>query len=196
MKWQGSMYTGVGTIIGEERVENKQCYVLSLILDNDFKYTVPVLGGTITVDKDSVVGRFHEGTGLPIRISGSGSYLGYSGSVEVTFTYRFSGGVLYPLVVGKELSATITMKITATSDVLGTVEYPITVNGKFKVAGEESYQVAGRTLTSKKVTVLDEKGALLATVWVIDSIGWFGKVVIEPNQDYIQLTDSSYFSNP
>jgi hypothetical protein len=118
--------------------------------------------------------------------------------VVAKFTYCFSGGVPYPLDVGTEVSATVAMKITVISDQFGTVlsDYPYSMSGKFRVVGEESYLVKGQSLMSTKVIVLEGSDALLATVWVLDSIGWFGKVVIEPDKDYIELTDSSYFPNP
>ena len=89
------------------------------------------------------------------------------------FTYCFSGGVPYPLNVGKEVSATVAVKITVISDKFGTVlsDYPYAMSSKFRVVGEESYLVKGQTLMSTKDIVLEGNNTLLATVWVLDSIG-------------------------
>jgi|GEM_PF-2988987 len=134
------------------------------------EYDPPLMGeinGTQWIDKS---------TTNPVTMQGQGEYTYENTTIPYTYNgtifYTYKGGVLFPLIVGKELNQTETYTMTYTmiiDDTPYTNEYNSTNTYTFKVEAIENVTVPAGTFTCFKVNYWNAtSGALLYTMWYSD----------------------------
>ena len=134
------------------------------------EYDPPLMGeinGTQWIDKSTM---------NPVTMQGTGEYTYENTTIPYTYDgtifYTYKGGVLFPLIVGKELNQTETYTMTSTmiiDDTPYTNEYNYTSTYAVKVEAVENVTVPAGTFTCFKANMWNAtSGDLMYTMWYSD----------------------------
>ncbi len=159
----GETYTLTEEIIGEERVEGRDCYVVDMSFEPVLSYTQDSMVSTVTGMKywsDKATGIY----GVKMEMSGS-----YDGTdfIMTTISSYSSWEPLFPLEIGKEIETEKTD--TQYFDDTQTGEPTVTTE-KYRVDSKETVTVSAGTFSCWKIVIEDGAGNITQTVWWSDQV--------------------------
>ena len=152
---EGLEYTITEEVTGEAMVSGMDCYVMDASFD-------PPVGGRL----HGAQGSLEKATMFPIRMEMSLEYMDVPVAMTSTHSYQFTGALLYPLYVGKEVE--VTQTTTTTSALGGEPETETDTDTEaytYKVEAIEDVTVRAGTFRCFKVVQYDDQGTALATWW-------------------------------
>jgi len=131
----------------------------------------------------------------PVRMQGQGEYTYDNTTIpytyNITFSYIYQGGVLFPLIVGKELNQTETYTVTSTMIIDGTPythEDNYTYTYTLEVEAIENVTVPAGTFTCFKIDMWNAtSGDLIYTMWYSDEAKTWVKYI-----DYTTTPETTY----
>jgi hypothetical protein len=176
---QGQDYTLSEEVIGEERVEGRDCYVTDMSFDP--LLTFPQAEGVSTVSGMTYWGdkatAFYE-----VKREMAGYYDGTDFTITMIFDYS-SWASLFPLAIGKEVAT----EQTVTQYFDGSQSGEPTVSAqRYRVDSQGSVTVPAGTFSCWKLIIYDGEGNILQTVWwsdevksVVKSVDGNGNTVME-----------------
>jgi DUF3108-like len=143
-------------VTGEEELNGKNCYVVALSFDHS-PWGASSMSGTMWIDKEVT---------WPLKIQNAGEFPGglqFSSTEETS--YDFGGKSLWPLKVGKEVTATETKTTISTWET-----NTETKTSTYKVEGKEEITVSAGTFQCFKIVEYDQNGERLSTKWHSDKV--------------------------
>ena len=136
----GNEFTATTEVIGEETADGKDCYIAAISMDP--------YSGKEWVDKTTL---------FPVKDETSGA--------TITYSYQFTGDMLYPLQMNKECQVVQ----TTTTTVKATGESNTETNTYiYKVEDIEQITVPAGTFNCFKIVMYDKDGTPVATKWESD----------------------------
>lgn len=155
---QGQAYTLTEEVIGEERVEGRDCWVSDMAFDP--LLTFPQAEGVSTItgmtywgDKATV---FYE-----VKSEMAGTYDGEGFTMTMISDYT-SWESLFPLEVGKELETEQTTTQYVGDNQAGE---PVVTTMRFVVEGQENVTVSAGTFSCWKITLYDGEDNIVQVSW-------------------------------
>jgi hypothetical protein len=157
----GTTYTLTEELIGEERVEGRDCYVIDMSFDPLLTFAQLEGVSTITgmkywADKATAI--------LEVKREMSGEYDEEAFTLTMISDYDHWDSI-FPLEVGKEveMEQTITQYYGDTQS-----GEPVVSVQKYEVDGQEDVTVGAGTFSGWKVTIYDGEGTILQIIWWSD----------------------------
>jgi hypothetical protein len=148
-------------VTGEEELNGKNCYVVALSFDPP-PWGASSMNGTMWIDKEVT---------WPVEIQNTGEFPGalpFSSTEETS--YDFGGKSLWPLKVGKEVTATETKTTTTIYAGQPQPTQTETKTSTYKVEGTEEITVSAGTFQCFKIVEYDQNGEKLSTKWHSDKV--------------------------
>lgn len=157
---EGTEYTLIYKMMGEVKVDGKDCYDVHVESD-------PLLFGLTS----NVSLKIEKATMDIIQNRFSGEMQGEPFDAEISYTYEYTG-TEFPYEVGKswEVTESEISTITISGEISTETETSTYTN---KVEGTETVTVPAGTFECFKITVFDDAGTLLETSWLSDETKLF-----------------------
>lgn len=175
----GTTYTLTEEVIGEERVEGRDCYVINMSFDPLLTFAQVDGESTITGMKywaDKASGIYE------VKREMLGEYNEEAFTLTMIFDYS-SWESIFPLEVGKEVEAEQTVTQYYGDTQAGD---PIVSVQKYEVNGQEDVTVSAGTFSCWKITIYDGEGDILQIIWwsdeartIVKSTGGEGTIIME-----------------
>ena len=176
---QGADSTLTEEIVGEERVEDRDCYVIDMSFDPPLSF--PQGGGVSTITGMTYWG--DKATCLyEVKQEMVGDYNGEPFTITITYAYS-PWAPLFPLELGEEVETEQT--VTQYYDGTQTGE-PIVVTLRYRVDSQEAVTVSAGTFDCWRLVIDDGEGNIIQVVWwsdeaktMVKSTDGFGKTLME-----------------
>jgi hypothetical protein len=175
----GKTYTLTEEIIGEERVEGRDCYVMDMSFDP--LLTFAQIEGESTINSMKYWG--DKATGIyEVKREMLGDYNGEDFTLTMISDYS-SWKSPFPLEIGKEVETEQT-----TTQYMGETQAgePMVTTIRYVVEGKETITVSAGTFDCWKMTLYDGAGGILQIVWwsdeartIVKSTGGEGTLIME-----------------
>jgi hypothetical protein len=175
----GTTYTLTEEIVGEERVEGRDCYVVDMSFDPLLSF--PQVEGTSTINSMKYWG--DKATGIyEVKREMLGEYNEEDFTLTMISDYS-SWESPFPLEIGKEVETEQT-----TTQYMGETQAgePTVTTIRYKVEGREEITVSAGTFDCWKMTLYDGAGDILQIVWwsdeartIVKSTGGEGTLIME-----------------
>ncbi|MGD9117467.1 MAG: hypothetical protein PVJ08_01870 [Dehalococcoidia bacterium] len=175
----GTTYTLTEEVIGEEKVEGRDCYVIDMSFDP--LLTFAQIGGESTITSMKYWGDKDTGI-LEVKREMLGDYNEESFTLTMISDYD-PWESIFPLEIGREVETeqTITQYYGDTQSGEPTVSVE-----KFEVNGQEDVIVSAGTFSCWKITIYDGTGDIIQIIWwsdeaktIVKSTGDDGTVIME-----------------
>ncbi len=166
----GTSYTLTEEVIGEERVEGRDCYVIDMSFDPLLTFTQAEGVSTITSMKywsDKATGIFE------VKREMLGNYNGEDFTLVMISDYD-PWESIFPLEFGKEIETEQT-----TTQYYGDTQSgePVVSVQKYEVNSQEDVTVSAGTFSCWKITIYDGSGDIIQVVWWSDEARTIVKAV-------------------
>jgi hypothetical protein len=160
---QGETTTLTEEVIGEEKVEGRDCYILDMSFD-------PVLSFPQDEGVSTITGMTYWGDRatafFEVKREMSGSYDGTDFTMTMISSYD-PWASLFPLELGKEVETEQT--VTQYFDGTQTGE-PTVSTQKYRVDSQEDITVSAGTFSCWKLIIYDGEGNIIQTLWWSDEV--------------------------